>query len=166
MWSALVKLIELLEKKVSESQQPRRRLAKAITALYSTLNTCHESYLAYRADSSRKSMKRWAAAIDSLVVTVASTHTTLDIFAPEVQAELERYMHSELRASGLFNPDSLIELGLGQISYAVGDQVDPTLTKPLQTNALDDDEDFACAMKKLGDFIRTNFKMEEIYGKT
>jgi hypothetical protein len=165
MWSALVKLVELLDKKWSESRQPRRRLAKAIAVLYSSLSACHEAYLAHRADPELGHFRRWAAALDSLVVTLASVEVTLNVFAPEVRDELVRYIDSEQRASGAYNPDRLLELSLGEIRYAVGDQVSPWQTETIQQGDMDDDEDFALAVKMLGDFIRANFKLEEIYGE-
>src|SRR5215831_16811546 len=122
MWSALVKLVELLEKKWSESRQPRRRLAKAISALYSALNTCQESYLAYRAARDLDTMRHWATAVDSLVITLARVEKTLNIFAPEIRDELMRYINSERRAGSAFRPESLLEFGIGEIRYAVGDQ--------------------------------------------
>jgi len=133
--------------------------------LYSALNTCHETYLAHRVARDRDTMRCWAAALDSLVVTLASVEVTLNIFAPEVRDELTRYINSERRAAGAFTPEILLENGIGEIRYAVGDQVAPWSPESLQLNDLDDDEDFAHAVKKLGDFIRSNFKLEEIYGE-
>jgi hypothetical protein len=164
MFSALITLVELIEKKWSESRQPRRRLAKAITTLYASLSSCQEAYLRYRSQPNYELLRRWAMSIDALVVTLNNLDDTLEIFAPEVREELNRYVMSERRAYASIGsqPEQFAEQGLNELASLVEGQPSQVLYNP--NLAVQDDEDFSLAVKKLGEFIRTHFKIEEIYG--
>jgi len=162
MWA---KLIEIIERRWQESRQPRKQLAKAIVVLYGALMNCHQAFLRHRNDPNLDTLRNWALSLDSLITTINNLEDTLRIFDASLYARLKHYVASERRQAQSCRPEALAQMGLEELSYLLSeDPLEPF--KPV-TGQVDFDSisntDFEDAVRQLGDFIKTNFKLEEIF---
>lgn len=92
MWA---KLIEKIEKNWSERRQPRRRLARAIMALYASMINCQEAYLRHRNSPLSSNRIEWNLALDALISSLLDLESELQIFAPEVNKSLRKHIYAE-----------------------------------------------------------------------
>lgn len=92
MWATLISLIE---KKWSESKQPRNRLAKAILLLYSNLENCHMNYKDFKSQRNYEALENWARSVHLLTESFESVEKTLQIFEVELHTILKLYSWGE-----------------------------------------------------------------------
>lgn len=92
MW---IYILSLIEKKWTESRLPRKRLAKAILLLYSSLENCHLNYVEFKDKKTTESLERWTRSVRLLVDSFASVERTLQIFAVDLYTILALYSWEE-----------------------------------------------------------------------
>lgn len=92
MWDTVMSLIE---KKWTESRQPRKRLCKAMLLLYSSLENCHINYTDFKSQRNCESLENWAFSVRLLMESFESVEKTLQIFDVELYAILKLYSWGE-----------------------------------------------------------------------
>ena len=160
------KLVELAIGKWKDQRQPRVRVARAFAQLHSSLVRCHKTYVAYCEDPQPYQLHNWGVAIDSLMTTLADVGPTLGIFDDELYQELQYYLNSESRLFIGFNTSAsgeLVKMELQELARLTG--VPERLQKfSLVKESGTYSDDFSETEARLAQFIRTHFKIDEIYG--
>lgn len=155
MWSILLGLIERWWR-----EKPRLDVARSVVDLRDAMEACHTSYLAYHTAKTSRTQDlmqlqglrvEWGYNIEDLGKAVLNLGTVLRIFSPGLHRKLIEYSNDESNSYEIAD-DALYllastmgqapEIDIAQIELSVG---------------------FQTALTELDSFIRTNFKLEEVY---
>lgn len=165
MWSSLIGIIE---KRWHENRQPRKRLAKAVTALYGTMFSCHEAFIRYQDQPNEKNLEIWAYSIDALITTLGNLQVVLNIFHPDLFDFLKRCAMEEAFQTSLSCPDEnyFTNLGLRSLARLIEEECNFNFLPNFKSANIKhiDTRDFHNAMNQLRSFIKKEFSMEEIFG--
>jgi hypothetical protein len=164
---------------------PRRKAAKAFVSLYMALQTCHETFNDYERIRSTEAFVRWDKAVDALAGLLYDLRSVLHIYDPEVygmivaytvdehecnyveliaKQELDRFKEGFTAQTGGFAPSEIFSAAIERYNERVSRL--RTISKgglcygPSGTIFLLDG--FGLAIEKLRQFIKDNFKIEEI----
>jgi hypothetical protein len=136
---------------VTQAAPPNRaELVRLIVLLFTAMRTCHEAYLRKNAadgDALGMAWETWRGSVQVLIGMVDKLGTTLHIMAPDVFQDITIYANVEVLEA--FGDDSLKYLA--EISYAGSSYHEP---------------EFRDVLDSLGEFIRENFSMEEVFQAT
>ncbi|HET9254501.1 MAG TPA: hypothetical protein VFO16_04780 [Pseudonocardiaceae bacterium] len=147
MWEVIA---EILERRWSERQSPRRQLVKDITTLYRAMSDSMAAYEEFCHSYSDKSRKNWDRHVNKLVRAVKHLDPALEIFAPAVRPivgnfTLLEYKCTEAEFDPAFTVDRSVLIAESRVILHV-------FTKS-----------FDSAHRALREFIRENFTIEEIH---
>ena len=95
MWQ---KLIELLLKSYLEGRTPKRKAAKALTELYSSMLRCQTAYRCFKNEKTDENLFAWKETIEELAIRFQTLRTTLQIHDPEVFELIAEFAASEARS--------------------------------------------------------------------
>jgi hypothetical protein len=117
---------------------------------------CHNAYRRYRAEPEIRSLRAWSSALDCFVKTLANLQYTLQIFAPDLVEQLKGYgTHEYELYAAAVDPAALAKAASEELALLVGEKGRAVTF---------DDRDFTNAVSRLGEFIRSTFTIDEIYG--
>jgi hypothetical protein len=123
-------------------------LARSFANLHAALRECHEAYLRAMTTDNWYSHHAWGESINRLGHAMAPLAVTLDIWDAEALSHLTSYFDAEL--------DSV-----GQVAFAIGEPLPRSWRGTISDPLLE--ADFELAIESLGDFIRNNFTMDQIF---
>jgi len=117
-----------------------------VVLLFTAVRTCHEAYLRYSNEQSDENEEAWRTSVETLGSAAKALDITLHILAPDVYSSVTTYVGlerlgvpREARSEGVKFLDKFVWSG------------DPS------------EGDFQVVISRLGEFIRDNFTMEEIF---
>jgi hypothetical protein len=123
-------------------------MARSFVDLHTAIRECHQAYLQAKATDDWEARHAWARSIVRLGNAMAPLAVTLDIWDAGVLAHLNSYIDHE--------SDSV-----GQVAFAIDEPLPGTWGGDIADSSLE--SDFDLAIESLGDFIRNNFTMDQIF---
>lgn len=155
MWSTIVQMIERWLR-----EKPRADVVVATVALREAMIACQDAYTRDKAQKERLgganteiSAWEWQLSVTELGNTLSRINLTLGIFAPEVSRAIERYLDAE----GGLPPRLALQNALDRMASAVGGSSD------IAVEEIDIGVEFQQALTALDEFIRKEFKIEEVH---
>jgi len=154
MWTELV---EILEKRCQDTQQPRQRQARAAVLLYGSLTNCHEAFMNYKHNRSGMALANAAFALDALISVLQNLDSMLSLFAPGVANKLKHYALEENRLAYVSKPKKLLKVQVELLRSTLNAEAEAM-------NVLTDDlSAFTGAKAMLAEFIHQTFSIEELF---
>ena len=154
MWTQLV---EIVKARCQRSRHPRRHLAKAVTTCYGGMNNCHEAFLNYKTGQTDSNFANFVFSIDALISTLHNLNPKLNIFDPELSAQLQHYTLGENRADYIHQPHDHVRFQIKLLRQMI------KLEANIMELSIETLGDFDQALEKLGNFIKDHFTIEEIF---
>ncbi|HKE96208.1 MAG TPA: hypothetical protein VKB34_18005 [Povalibacter sp.] len=150
-------IIGLFRDRLVDKTSARARASRAIVRLYTSLETCHESYLRWkRVNGTTRDgpeYEQWKTDLSALSAEFSAIREKLDAYAPRVSRHIAAYESSEYihadKLSGPEQDDAIFAI------MSIGSADDPEL--------LDDFESFDKAAQVLRDFIRSEYKWDDLF---
>lgn len=124
----------------------RREIARLVVLLFTAVKTCQEAFLRDKNESSKDNHDAWRVSVRMLLSVIESLDMTLHILAPDVYASVMMYARSELESDESGGSGETASLF---INFIWGEDAA--------------EGDFEVVISRLGEFIRDNFTMEEIF---
>lgn len=154
MWSELV---EMVEKRCQDSQQPRQRQARAMILLYGSLTNCDEAFTRYKQTLSEADLANAVFALDALISVLQNLDSMLSLFEPDVAEKLKHYALEESRLAYVSKPKGLLKIQVELLRS--------TMNAEAQAMHLSIDElsAFTGAKGMLAEYICKNFSFEELF---
>jgi len=172
MWEKLIELlIGLVVDKSLDGRTPKRKAAKSIVNLYLSMLNCHQAYLHFKKDENdQEAAYEWSSAVKNLASNVYQLRNALHIHDPKLFSLVAAYVSQENRAVDEYEKSR----------ESSSHQPKPTFSnlwwredhnvialERFTRESLDEKEgvssgDFQKAIKRLREFIRSNFSFDEI----
>lgn len=156
MWT---RLVEIMQARWRESPQPRERLAKGALTLYGAMTNCREAFLSFKTDQTDDKYKTFVYAIDALIAVLENLNRRFVLFDPHHSAVLQDYALGESRASHQHAPSELARAQIKVLRAVISVEFD-NLNAPTEYLGEFDD-----ALARLGDFIRSHYTLDELFGR-
>ncbi len=155
MWT---RLVDIMQARWRESAQPRDRLAKGALTLYGAMTNCREAFVSFKTDQTDDKYKTFVNAIDALIAVLENLNRRFTLFDTHHTAVLQDYALGESRVAHLHAPSELARAQIKVLRAVISVEFD-NLNAPTEYLGEFDD-----ALSRLGDFIRDNYTLDELFG--
>jgi hypothetical protein len=155
MWT---RLVDIMQTRWRESGQPRDRLAKGALTLYGAMTNCREAFVSFKTDQTDDKYKTFVYAIDALIAVLENLNQRFTLFDAHHTAVLRDYALGESRAMHMHAPSELARAQIKVLRAVVSVEYE-NLNAPTEYLGEFDD-----ALSRLGDFIRANYSLDDLFG--